>query len=100
MASGSDPAHIRHILRTLEPLACGLSLCGAGAGGFGALILKAEATESQLREAVDRINQEDYFRDNGSKLSVHSVQVDTEGLISSELQCLDHGCEALKAFLM
>lgn len=100
MAAGSDPPHIRHILEAVQPFACGLSLCGAGAGGFGAIILKKGVAEENLRQVIDRLNQEDIFKDSKAKLSLHTVQVDAQGLTASEHVCPDHNPLALKNFLL
>lgn len=100
MAPGSDPSHIRYILNIIEPYACGLSLCGAGAGGFGAIILKKGVAADALRQAINQINQQTPFQSNKTKLSVHSVQVDVEGLKTSEHQCADPHHLALKTFLL
>ena len=81
MASGSEPSHIRAILNDLRPLCAGLSLCGAGAGGFGVLVLKQDSSISDLNRAVDAINSG--LPDVELRLSVHSVQLDLAGITSS-----------------
>lgn len=40
MAAGSEPSYIQELLNVIRPICCGLSLCGAGAGGFVVLFLK------------------------------------------------------------
>ena len=85
MAAGSEPPHIASMLAQLRPLCSGLSLCGAGAGGFAAVILKRDVTELALRELVDAINM---FNGESvaesEQLSVHNVTVDWIGIQSEE----------------
>lgn len=86
MAAGSEPAHIAGMLAQLRPLCSGLSLCGAGAGGFATVILKRDVSESSLRELIDAINLsngEDVTE--SEKLSVHSVTVDWIGIQSEDV---------------
>ncbi len=84
MAPGSEPPHIRIILDQLKPLCCGISLCGAGAGGFGVLILQRESNVSDLQSRVKKLNEEsDHF------LTLHHVRVDTDGLAVEEISCKD-----------
>lgn len=86
MAAGSEPPHIAAMLAQLRPLCSGLSLCGAGAGGFATVILKRDVTESALRELIDAINEangEDVAE--SEKLSVYSVTVDWIGIQSEEV---------------
>jgi hypothetical protein len=40
MAAGSEPVYIQKLLHVMHPICCGLSLCGAGAGGFAVVFLK------------------------------------------------------------
>jgi len=74
------------MLAHLRPLCTGLSLCGAGAGGFATVILKHDVSEAALRELIDAINVsngEDVAE--SEKLSVHSVTVDWIGIQSEEV---------------
>lgn len=100
MAPGSDPPHIRQILSKIEPFTCGLSLCGAGAGGFGAVMLKNGVSELDLRKVIDEINQQDSFQKSSNKISLHPVSIDKQGLIVTEQKCEDDGPLALKQFLL
>ncbi len=84
MAPGSEPPHIRIILDQLKPLCCGISLCGAGAGGFGVLILQRECDASVLQSRVKKLNEE-----SDNFLTLHNVEVDTDGLAVEEIPCKD-----------
>ena len=90
MAAGSEPPNIRHILDRLRPLCTGLSLCGAGAGGFAAVILKREFTLSDLQRCVEGINAGlllgEGVANQGELLSMHTAEIDWDGL-----QCTVYG---------
>lgn len=76
MAPGSDPPFIRDILGALKEYCSGYALCGAGAGGFAAVILKANICVDALHTKVAEINN----ASSEVKLSIHSVEVDNVGL--------------------
>jgi hypothetical protein len=80
MAPGSEPPHIKKILDALRPFCYGLSLCGAGAGGFGALVLGRGIDEDCLRSVVNDLNEE-----LTDKLSLHHITVDDVGLAAEEI---------------
>ena len=82
MAAGSEPPHIRSLLDHLRPLTVGLSLCGAGAGGFAVVILKRDRSLKDLRDALGS-----YQGACASDLSLHSVQLDQEGISVSVREC-------------
>lgn len=68
----SNPSSAPESLR--QPLCCGFSACGAGAGGFLVCILMREATIADLRERVFQ-----YCQQGGKEhisLSVHEIAVD------------------------
>lgn len=94
MAPGSDPPRIVSILQRLSSFCVGMSLCGAGAGGFGMLILdkSSSASLSAVREEVDKMNlyytrEEDYaiIDEDRSRLTLHAVEVDMDGLQVEEV---------------
>lgn len=99
MAPGSDPEHIRRVLQRLASLVTGLSLCGAGAGGFGVLVLRRDVSQATLQATLDAIYADDERRagaiapptdndDDGDvdatlppeRWTVHRVAVDTVGV--------------------
>ena len=80
MAPGTDPVHIRNILTFLRPYCSGLSLCGAGGGGFAICILKSTCTKDDLIKSVDEFNTI-----NQSSLTIHDVKVDSDGIKSKTL---------------
>ena len=81
MASGSEPHHISLLLAKLRPICSGVSLCGAGAGGFAVVVLKREFGESRLRNVVADINcANKSSSDDTSLVSVHRVTLDWNGI--------------------
>jgi len=84
MAAGSEPSYMKEILDSMRPLASGLSLCGAGAGGYAVVILKRSANRKELEECVEGINRSTAMMTEGradrDHLSVHSVVVDRIGI--------------------
>lgn len=80
MAAGSEPPHIKKLLGSLRPFAEGLSLCGAGAGGFAVIILKREASLADLEALVRHLNGDISSQDS---LSVHTIKVDRSGIKTS-----------------
>lgn len=91
MAAQSEPPHIKTLLDRLRKLAAGLSLCGAGAGGFGVLILRHDVTSQVFFDLIRQVNA-----DTGAQLSAHRVSVDEDGLIACV--CEDTGA-SLNHFL-
>lgn len=80
MAPGSDPEHIRRVLQRLTSLVTGLSLCGAGAGGFGVLVLRRDVSQATLQATLDAIYAADVRSDGSERWTVHRVAVDTVGV--------------------
>lgn len=79
MAPGSEPPHIKKIMDSIRPLCYGLSLCGAGAGGFAALIVEQGVDFNSIQAVINKLNEE--LED---KLSLHQVAVDEVGLAVEE----------------
>uniref|UniRef100_A0A672HET9 L-fucose kinase n=1 Tax=Salarias fasciatus TaxID=181472 RepID=A0A672HET9_SALFA len=77
MAPGCEPASVRAMMDALRPLVLGQSLAGAGGGGFLYLLTR----EPRQREAV--------LRGLGD-VSVHSVQLDMDGLTELPPYCDPH----------
>ena len=98
MAAGSEPEYICGILQALRPLCEGLSLCGAGAGGYAVVVLKRDVTCASLARTIYTINQEfknaaatatalgggneEQGSSVGDCLSLHSVDIDMKGIQS------------------
>jgi hypothetical protein len=94
MAAGSEPPHIKTLLDRLRPLCVGLSLCGAGAGGFAVAVLKRGFTQVDLSRLVQEINATSSVS-AGDVLSVHSVRIDDEGIQSTTLSTFCDGGDRL-----
>ena len=65
MAEGSEPSHIHKLLSHLRgsELTMGLSLCGAGAGGFGVVILRRGKQRQDLELCL-----RNYFHANANPI--------------------------------
>jgi len=85
MASGTETEHTRNILRFVRPICSGMSLCGAGAGGFAVVILKSTCTKDDLIKAVNEFNTINHIL-----LTVHSVTVDNDGIKSKTFDSTLH----------
>jgi hypothetical protein len=77
MASASEPPHITKLLSMLRPLCTGLSLCGAGAGGFFVLVLKQDKNINDVQLTI---------QESGEDLTVHKATISTDGTVSKEVQ--------------
>lgn len=103
MAAGSEPPHIARLLARMRPLCEGLSLCGAGAGGFAIAVLKSDRNQLDLESCV-RTYERELGGDSSARsandgeesqlrleseealLTVHSLRVDTEGIAVREVE--------------
>ena len=88
MAEGSEPSHITQLMAVLRPLTVGLSLCGAGAGGYLVAMLTRTASYDDICSAVHEYEHTQcsapHSAITASELSVHRVKVDTEGITTVE----------------
>ena len=82
MAEGCEPPYISRLMHHLSGLCVGLSLCGAGAGGFLVAILKADVDRNSFQRALSSYikTEETFFESQKMKLSIHQVMVDKEGI--------------------
>jgi hypothetical protein len=60
-----------------------MSACGAGAGGFLVCVLAPTYTQQDLQQAVGDLNREGMG--DGCLLSVHTVSVESRGLLCGSL---------------
>lgn len=74
MADGSEPDNLSALREQLQPFCCGYSLCGAGAGGYAAFILRREFTASDVAEKEWKVD------DQVSELRVSRIEVDNDGI--------------------
>ena len=83
MAAASEPPHITALLNCLRPICDGLSLCGAGAGGFAVLLLQKDVSYDAAKEFVE-IHSQAVITDAGlsNKLSCHRVTICEDGTTS------------------
>lgn len=94
MASGSEPDNIQLLLAHLRPYCAGLSLCGAGAGGYAVCILKADINIDSIRSIVKNL-QSTGLPYSGMDLAVESISVDTAGLVVREVDDTDFAVETV-----
>lgn len=108
MAAGSEPFNIRIILDQLRPLCAGLALCGAGAGGFAAVVLTRDHTLADLQSCVESINGVLLARNGASSdptshddlLSAHTAEIDWHGIQSTVHCCVSRGGSNDEAVLL
>lgn len=79
LARGSEPEYVRKIRMMLTPVCSGISLCGAGAGGFMIVILKRDESFTSLEEVLGGI-------DPSLGISKHYVTVDSDGIVVEKLR--------------
>jgi len=81
IAPGSQPDNVRDMMLALEPHASGLSLAGAGGGGFLVYIAKQTPPHGdKVHLVAKRILVEAGL--SVERLSFHSAEVDTQGLVT------------------
>ncbi|XP_053497718.1 L-fucose kinase isoform X1 [Ictalurus furcatus] len=73
MAPGCEPAAVRTMMEALHPRVLGQSLAGAGGGGFLFILTRDVQQEENVRQVLNSTQGLCDF-------SVHSVQIDTEGI--------------------
>ncbi|XP_026094431.1 L-fucose kinase-like [Carassius auratus] len=73
MAPGCEPAAVRSMMNTLQPLSLGQSLAGAGGGGFLFLLTREPQQKEAVREILTNTQDVGFF-------SVHSVELDMDGI--------------------
>ncbi|KAJ8343194.1 hypothetical protein SKAU_G00305230 [Synaphobranchus kaupii] len=73
MAPGCEPAAVRSMMAALRPLTLGQSLAGAGGGGFLFLLTREPLQEDRVRQVLSNTQ-------GLGDLSVHSVEIDMEGI--------------------
>jgi fucokinase len=79
LAIGSETSQMTKLFAHLKSMCCGLSACGAGAGGFLVLILKSEETGPESKQKVEILCREFSMEEgNNTRLSVHQISVEVE----------------------
>lgn len=90
MAAGTEPPHIERLLASLTPFSSATSLCGAGGGGFGVVMVKRELVPWTVEEGGEGGEEEGLTamlqRLAGEGMTAHSVSVDAVGLHSRVLE--------------
>ena len=78
MAQGSEPPLVAALFRKLEQFCEGMSLCGAGGGGYAVCVLRRDIPISELRSVIAERSQDYPF--NSMQLEVSIIAVDNLGL--------------------
>ena len=73
MAPGCEPAVVASMRKALEPYTLGMSMAGAGGGGFLYILLKPEYTINILPDVLSQVS-------GAPDISIHTAEVDTDGL--------------------
>lgn len=76
MAEGVCPPHVTRLIETLRPLVYGLSLTGAGGGGFLVSIAREPADIESLKARVSKLT-------DSSGFNIHTATIDPVGLTLS-----------------
>jgi fucokinase len=74
MATDAEPPNISRLMAALQPLAHGMSLCGAGGGGFMLVLTKQPDAADTIRAALRHAGEA------ADGVTVHAVHVSAEGL--------------------
>ena len=83
MAKGSEPLYITKLFNELSSISCGLSLNGAGGGGFATIIVKKHITYNYLFEKINEIKGK--YMDL-KDITLHTVNIDHEGITSQAIE--------------
>ena len=94
MARGSEPPHIAALLSYLRPYCSALSLCGAGAGGFAVVVLKADIASTHKEGGFNYL--EELMKAYDPEMTVHSMTVDQDGLRTRVLE----GCSSASSDIL
>ncbi|XP_066935436.1 L-fucose kinase-like isoform X2 [Clytia hemisphaerica] len=74
MAHGCEPLVCRQIMDKIKPYVLGISLAGAGGGGFMCMITKQENAASIIKEQIESLKIP-------GKPTVHAATIDRQGLV-------------------
>ncbi len=72
MAPGSIPKEVNELMLLLEPLTYGMSLAGAGGGGFLYLLSKEPNRKSEIQDIIDTA---------GFNMKLYDAKIAKSGLI-------------------
>ena len=91
MAPGCEPPHITRLMRCLDPFCSGLSLCGAGSGGFLVAICDNSLSPQVINDLVDEYKREELqsypeHSDIVNQISIHSVSIDMSGIHTRQVE--------------
>ncbi len=77
IAGGVEPPHVTRMMADLKPYCLGMSLTGAGGGGFMVVLTNKPNQQSELQAVLDK------YKDTYS-LRLHDVAIDMEGMTKVE----------------
>ena len=91
MAPGCEPPHITRLMRCLNPYCTGLSLCGAGSGGFLLAICNNGLSPQVINDLVDEYKRKELqsypeHSDIVNQISIHSVSIDMSGIETRQVE--------------
>eukprot|EP01041_Mallomonas_annulata_P003485 gene3485-6931_t len=94
LAEGSEPPDIALLLQAIESesLCSGMSLCGAGAGGYALVFLRREVSGLALETFINKIKTTTTTTDGDDVVKVQSVQHTKQIGIMSMLDISPHLC--------
>ena len=78
MAPGCEPETCRKLFGVLREVSWGMSLCGAGGGGFMYVLLKEGMSRKEVRGMIEG---------DFPNVEVYDVEVDETGMVCYESPC-------------
>jgi galactokinase/mevalonate kinase-like predicted kinase len=90
ITSEAEPQFIQEIFKRLCSLCSGLSLGGAGGGGFAILILRKDQTRETVSEVIESFLSDTRSHDESKTFTLYDVEVDDEGLANHMLAFPPH----------
>lgn len=72
MSPNSIPKDVERIIQKLEPMTYGMSLAGAGGGGFLYVIMKETNCEKMVKKIID---------DEGLSMIIYKAELSNKGIV-------------------
>lgn len=92
-SSGCEPEHVTALIKALSPVVHGVSLCGAGGGGFMVAVTKDSVSRPNTVEMLKSVVEDCLVKSLGDHAAISPafplicpVRVDEEGMVLQVLQ--------------
>ena len=73
MTEGAEPSHVAQLIHDLQPHVFGVSMCGAGGGGFMVLLTRAPHAQADIQSVLDT-------HQGTHEYTIHALGIDRRGL--------------------